>query len=265
MTNLQRGFTAPLLLALIAILILAGGAYVYAQNKQGNQPTSAQTSTAGSFITISSPKSEDILTAGQTYKITWTSENVAGSVDIQLFSSNTSSISSPVAFLANEVPNNGSYSWVVDPKTPRGSYSILIIDSNSTGPGQTEVFGQSGTFSIISTVPAPVTPSVKSISPDTAYVDKTKFGFGNRVTVYGTGFTNSYSGSYKIHLLNASTGTEATDVSADNSSGVPTNDTQFSFSVPNNMSPGLYEIVIENSSYSLKSQPYPFTVASSNI
>lgn len=37
MSNLQRGFIAPLLLALIALLILGGGAYVYMQNKQVSQ------------------------------------------------------------------------------------------------------------------------------------------------------------------------------------------------------------------------------------
>ncbi len=37
MSNLQRGFISPLLLALIAALLLGGGVYVYAHNKQANQ------------------------------------------------------------------------------------------------------------------------------------------------------------------------------------------------------------------------------------
>ncbi len=34
----QKGFISPLLLALVAVLLLGGGAYMYTQNKQGNQP-----------------------------------------------------------------------------------------------------------------------------------------------------------------------------------------------------------------------------------
>jgi len=37
MKNSQRGFVMPLLLALIAILLVGGGAYVYVQSKQGSQ------------------------------------------------------------------------------------------------------------------------------------------------------------------------------------------------------------------------------------
>lgn len=37
MKNTQRGFVMPLLLALIAVMLIGGGAYVYTQNKQGNQ------------------------------------------------------------------------------------------------------------------------------------------------------------------------------------------------------------------------------------
>ncbi len=37
MKNSQKGFVMPLILALIAILLVGGGAYVYTQDKQGNQ------------------------------------------------------------------------------------------------------------------------------------------------------------------------------------------------------------------------------------
>ena len=40
----QKGFIAPLLLALIALLLIGGGAYVYIQNKQPNQPATIPTS-----------------------------------------------------------------------------------------------------------------------------------------------------------------------------------------------------------------------------
>lgn len=38
MENLQKGFIVPLLLALIALLLIGGGAYVYTQKKQENPP-----------------------------------------------------------------------------------------------------------------------------------------------------------------------------------------------------------------------------------
>ena len=38
MKNIQRGFIVPFLLVIIALLIVGGGAYVYTQNKKGNQP-----------------------------------------------------------------------------------------------------------------------------------------------------------------------------------------------------------------------------------
>lgn len=43
--NHQKGFISPLVLALIAVLLIGGGAYVYVQNKQANEPI-ATTSTA---------------------------------------------------------------------------------------------------------------------------------------------------------------------------------------------------------------------------
>ncbi len=51
MKTLHKGFIAPLLLALIALLLIGGGAYVYVHNKQANQSaivsqTAQATSTA---------------------------------------------------------------------------------------------------------------------------------------------------------------------------------------------------------------------------
>ena len=43
MKTSQKGFISPLLLALIAVLVIGGGAYVYVEKKQGNRPM-AQTS-----------------------------------------------------------------------------------------------------------------------------------------------------------------------------------------------------------------------------
>jgi len=47
----QKGFIAPLLLALIALLLIGGGAYVYVQNKQGNQSVVVDSTTQATSTT----------------------------------------------------------------------------------------------------------------------------------------------------------------------------------------------------------------------
>lgn len=47
--NYQRGFISPLLLALIALLLIGGGAYVYVQNRLANQ----------SLVTVNTPQTSD--------------------------------------------------------------------------------------------------------------------------------------------------------------------------------------------------------------
>ena len=51
--NYHKGFIAPLLLALIALLLIGGGAYVYMQNKQANQlSTSSNQATSTQQVSI---------------------------------------------------------------------------------------------------------------------------------------------------------------------------------------------------------------------
>ena len=51
MINLQRGFISPLL-ALVALLLLGGGVYVYAHNKQANQSAAVSTTTQATSTTV---------------------------------------------------------------------------------------------------------------------------------------------------------------------------------------------------------------------
>lgn len=44
--NYKKGFIAPLLLILVAILVFGGGAYTYVQNKQINQPVTVPQATS---------------------------------------------------------------------------------------------------------------------------------------------------------------------------------------------------------------------------
>lgn len=74
METFHKGFTSPLLIALIAVLLIGGGAYVYVQNKQASQPVAA-TSTAqtqiNNVITITSPVAGSVLPADQKLTIRW--------------------------------------------------------------------------------------------------------------------------------------------------------------------------------------------------
>ncbi len=223
--------------------------------QQGSTQTTTTTTSTQPSITVISPTAGSQLTAGQTYNITWTSSNLlCPNISINLLSNNTS-----VKTIANAISNSGNYSWIVDSSIPSGSYSVAVGNCGALSPGG-EVGAQSGIFSIISGTPTSVAPTITSISPNTAYVDSTKFGMGSSITVYGTGF--SVNGGIEIHLLNASTGAVITDVSTNNPSGEPTSDTQFSFSVPNSTLPGQYNVEVENI-YGLKSNQYPFTVSGS--
>ena len=59
MKNSQKGFIAPLLLVLIAVLLIGGGAYVYTRNKSNNQSMVAgQTTQATSTVQIVSDCSD---------------------------------------------------------------------------------------------------------------------------------------------------------------------------------------------------------------
>lgn len=223
--------------------------------------TSQQTQNSSPSIIVSSLKSYGVLDTGKIYKITWTSRNTSSKVIIKLFSEKNTFVD----FLTDyDYPNSGSYSWTVDPKLPSGVYFIKVMDSASAEPGEDEISGKSDNFSIHSGTPSPQPPLITKISPNIAYVNKAKFGKGSSITVYGKGFINDYGGSYTIHLLDATTGVNITDVSVDTPSGIPTKDDMFTFSVPNSIIPGSYNIVIENSSYGLESNPYHFNVSTSS-
>lgn len=60
----KKGFISPLLLALIAILLIGGGAYVYTQNKQVNQPPTATSTTQASDSQIADWKTYDNVAKG---------------------------------------------------------------------------------------------------------------------------------------------------------------------------------------------------------
>ena len=74
MNNPQRGFIMPLLVALVAVLLIGGGTYVYVQSKKSN-----------SSITVTYPNGGEQFVLGKiNFKTTWVSSNLSGNVRISL-------------------------------------------------------------------------------------------------------------------------------------------------------------------------------------
>ncbi len=112
MKNTQRGFIVPLLLAVIAILLIGGGAYIYTQNQKtpeavnqivqatSTTPVTQKNTAAKASITVLSPNGGEEFTT--LIPVRWTSENVQGDVTIQAF------LASRNIFTVSSVPNTGS-------------------------------------------------------------------------------------------------------------------------------------------------------------
>jgi hypothetical protein len=286
MKNQQKGFIVPLLIAIVALLAVGGGVYVYENNKveapivpidtsvqttnekqsvTNNQPlrpiktspasTNTSIDVSKSSISVISPKTGDTLIAGQTYTVTWTSNNVGDqTIFIDLGSTNNTLVK-----MLGSGKNTGSYSWTIDPSIPQGSYQVAVSTSENLPTGKNTAGGRSGFFNITSRVAMPSAPTISSISPTIAYVNNATFGMGSTVTIKGSGFSED-----KIHLMDPSTNTVVTDLSANTPSGNPSSSNEFNISIPNNTKPGSYTIVVEDTAFGLKSQPYPLTVSASN-
>jgi hypothetical protein len=128
MKNSQKGFVVPLLVAIIAVLVIAGDIYIYENNKKSEAPVvdtglqqlvQQQTNTQTIPVTTRSNVSNNPpvvakiavikLTSpsgGETYTnaipVRWNSENIQGNVSIQVL------FASKVLFTLLSVPNTGS-------------------------------------------------------------------------------------------------------------------------------------------------------------
>lgn len=265
----QKG-SIVIILLVIAVLAIGGGTYFYEKNisRQAPQETfgqqSSQTNTnpdgnqladqsRGSLIEVLSPEAGTILTAGQTYNITWKSNNVGNqAIFITLLSDKDTQVSS----IGEGVPNNGNFSWKVSSSVPKGNYHVVVGTSENMPTGVNTAWGKSGQFAINSNVPAPVVPVIKTISPQTVYITGGSGMSDTVVTVTGTNFSED-----KIHLIDSVSGANVTDLSANTPSGNPTNSTYFEMKIPNFIKPGKYSVVVENSRFGLKSNPStPITI-----
>lgn len=166
MKNYKQGFIVPLLILIIAVLVIGGGIYFYSQNKSQQAPqqslTKNQTSQVStnpddnvipdpskpSSFSVISPKKGDVLVAGQTYAINWTSVNVGNQ---PIFISLRTPDNQVVKEFASGVTNSGNYSWTVGSSIQTGNYNISVNTSDNLDKnGANVAWGKSDAFSIIS-------------------------------------------------------------------------------------------------------------------
>ncbi len=155
----------------------------YSQSGAATKPTvqlprKSLQSSSGASITVTSPNGGEAWAYGSTHNITWSASASITNVDISavaVYSTCTSGTACvPVVnyALAKQVPNNGSYSWVI--AIPSGnSYQIWITDS--ANPATEDISDQ--TFSI---TPPPSNASI-SLSANSASVNA-----GSAVTLTAT-------------------------------------------------------------------------------
>lgn len=112
-------------------------------------------------ITITSPSSGDMWSKGETYTISWSSENAGDYVKIELYKSG-----SFVSTITSSTYNDESYSWSIPSSLYASSYYYIGITSIS----YSSVYSSSGYFSIENE------PSLTITSPssgDTWYIGET--------------------------------------------------------------------------------------------
>jgi len=107
---------------------------------------------AAPTVSITSPNGGETLTVGQTYRITWSSTNV------DKVALGYSSCSSCLAWIANTIPNNGSYDWTVNVNSASTKFKIYIL-AYQTGTGSASDYSDAD-FTVTSGSVAPPQPSV---------------------------------------------------------------------------------------------------------
>jgi Ser-Thr-rich glycosyl-phosphatidyl-inositol-anchored membrane family len=170
MKNSQKGFVVPLLVAIIAILIIGGGVYIY-ENKKVETPVVADNTTqqsnqikqintqntpvikttpvsnpapVKSSITISSPNGQEVWVNGSEQTIRWTSKGSDATQPVEIVLERRSPTDTQfwnIGTIVTNQPGSGSYTWVVSPKDVVGNiiansqYKILIGRNLAKGTG----------------------------------------------------------------------------------------------------------------------------------
>lgn len=204
MKNIQRGFIVPLLLLVIAVLLVGGGAYVFTQNKEaspavsGNvelpqatateQTTTVTTQTTSATqpsVTVLSPNGGETWKVGQVYTISWQPAIGVGSIQI-IADKNALCGEAPCLRVHDEyiAEGVGKYTFTLNDIQP-GKYYVRL---NTVVGGPTIYSNQ---FTIATAAPKTTSPSVTILSP--------KGGANLKI---GQTYTITWSSSNMTNLIN---------------------------------------------------------------
>ncbi|GEM_PF-2349031 len=216
MKNSQKGFVVPLLVAIIALLVIGGGVYLYENKKaevpavvdnttqQSNQiqqanPQSNNTapvptaqnnqSSVKPSITILSPNGGENWKIGQTYTISFAKTGELGAITVRLNRYSDDGVRVGAETIGTTNTNTFSFKVPVGTSETRGNagrYKIqVIVDKYSSGMG---VADESGDYFSI-TEPNITQPSIKVLSPNDG--ETIKIGGLNTISWSSTGLDQS--------------------------------------------------------------------------
>ena len=148
MLTRRRGFISPLLLALVALLVIGGGAYVYVEKKQASQPevatSTAQTTSAAismpNCTMLAQPQMADwISRKGNNVTLTWSSENGENAY-LWLVAPMGGDIVDGTIKKGTHVPLQGSETVTVRPE-PNDPQNYALVIKNTRGAAFCDTYG----------------------------------------------------------------------------------------------------------------------------
>jgi hypothetical protein len=125
----------------------------------GSNPTTPTTPTAGPTIQILTPNGGETVVRGRDYTIAWRTTGSIPNVDVIIRGT----------YIANNVPNSGSYTWRVPATYQLGNYKIKIAASSGNTPRPFDESNADFTIAQTATPPTtlPTTPVIPTPPPTT--------------------------------------------------------------------------------------------------
>lgn len=112
-------------------------------------PTPTPTPVPGLSVTVTSPNGGEILSVGQTYRITWDSSATIDTVTIGY-----KACDSCLDWIANNIPNTNSYDWTVNVGNTTNTQFRIYIIGYQTGVGSVSDVSDSP-FTVLQPTPTP--------------------------------------------------------------------------------------------------------------